>query len=334
MKKMPLPIILEKLKKRGKRILAHLGSLPANLSWEVSKPHFAEKTIFFPRYQKAIEAHQSQLPVLRQSDVQIVDTLKQTGIAIASLDSLGIPNADAFFKAAKQIAKNLEEQAAKIPHEKNYEIHATKEQLIQHPDIFNWGLNPRLLQMVESYLGLPVAYDGVSCLLSIANGAEYGARAWHRDREDRRMIKICVYLNDVDENGGPFQFLKPQCNDRVCESIQDRYQSIFQKEIEPFSSANIDDDRVSCVGAAGTVIFADTASFYHRGKPPIQKHRTAVFFSYFSRSPWHPFFCQRSPFSQKEVDKFAPELTPQQWECVNWKRNLPKAVRWIPKSII
>jgi hypothetical protein len=329
-----IAIILQKLHRRGSRMLAQLASIPANVSWGLSKPAFAEKTLFLPRYYKAIEAHKPQLPVLQHRDAQIVEKLHQQGIAIASLDSLEIPESRAFFNAAQQIARSLEEQATKIPHEKNYEIHATKKQLIQHPEIFNFGLNPRLLQLVESYLGLPVAYDGVSCLLSIANGAEYGARAWHRDREDRRMIKVCVYLNDVDEEGGPFQFLKPDCNDRVCETIQQRYKSIYKQEMNSFFSDNRDNDRVSCVGSAGTVIFADTASFYHRGKPPIQKHRTAVFFSYFSRSPWHPFFCERSPLSQKEIDFLAMDLTPQQWDCVNWKKYLPKAVRWIPKSLI
>lgn len=329
-----IAIILQKLHRRASRMLAQLASIPANLSWGLSKSELAEQTLFLPRYYQAIAAHKSQLPVLQPNDAQIVDELHQKGMVLASLDSLNLPDSQAFFQAAKQIARNLEEQATQIPHENNYEIHATKKQLIQHPEIFNFGLNPRLLQMVESYLGLPVAYDGVSCLLSIANGEEYGARAWHRDREDRRMIKVCIYLNDVDENGGPFQVLKPDCNDRVCGSIQQRYKSVYKQEMNSFFSDDRDRDRVSCVGSSGTVIFADTARFYHRGKPPIQKHRTAVFFSYFSRNPWHPFFCERFPLSPKEIDNLAPNLTPQQRDCVNWKKNLPKAVRWIPKSII
>jgi hypothetical protein len=327
-------IILEKLHRRISRMMAHLASLPAQISWGLSKPSFVDKTLFFPRYQKAIEQHQSQLPILQDGDARIVEALKQEGIFTTSLDSLGLPDTEAFLKAAQHIAQNLKEQAARLSPEKNYEVHATKEQLMHNPELFSFGLNDRLLKIVESYLGLPVAYDGVFCFLSIANGEEYGARAWHRDREDRRMIKICIYLNDVDENGGPFEFLKPEFNDRVCESIKYPYKSVFLDEMEKMSSDNLASDRVSCVGKAGTVIIADTGHFYHRGKPPIQTNRTAVFLSYFSRSPWHPFFCQRTPLTQKEIDKLAPRFTPEQLECVKWKKDLPKAVRWIPKSAI
>ena len=191
-----------------------------------------------------------------------------------------------------------------------------------------------MLNIIEAYLKLPVAHDGVACFVSIGNGEDYGTRAWHRDREDRRMIKVCIYLNDVDEGGGPVQCLKPPFNDYVCASIKHRYRSVYQAEMDSLYLPEFGDGIVSCVGKVGTVILIDTARFYHRGKPPMDSDRKAIFFSYFSRSPWHPFFCERFPLLPHEIEDLFPELSQQQRESINWRKKLPQGVRWIPKSLI
>jgi hypothetical protein len=90
----------------------------------------------------------------------------------------------------------------------------------------------------------------------------------------------------------------------------------------------------NCTGSAGTVIFVDTAMYYHRGKPPTRQNRSAIFFSYFSRRPKHPFFCERSPFSRKDLYRLAKGLPAHQQACVYWKDSLPSAVKLIPKNRI
>jgi hypothetical protein len=49
---------------------------------------------------------------------------------------------------------------------------------------------------------LPVAYDGASVNYTVADGREVSTRRWHRDWEDRRMLKVAVCLNDVGHGGG------------------------------------------------------------------------------------------------------------------------------------
>jgi hypothetical protein len=323
-----------KLRKRVARMFAHIVSLPAQISWGLSKPRFIEKNIFYSRYQKALKEHESNLPTLDLMEANIVEELDRKGICVTSLESLGIPNTAEFFQAAKKVSQELREMASLPAYKGNYEVHATTAQLMKRKEVFYWGLNDRVLKIVESYLRLPVAYDGVYCVLSVADGREIGPRAWHRDREDRRMVKVCVYLNNVNENGGPFQCLQPEINSLVCNSIKHRYKSVFHNEMEEFFSASTSDKLVSCTGSAGTVIFVDTAHYYHRGLPPTKSNRCALFFSYFSRRPWHPFFCQRSPYSDKEINCLAKGLSPHQQACVHWKNDLPKAVKWIPKSRI
>ena len=81
------------------------------------------------------------------------------------------------------------------------------------------------------------------------------------------------------------------------------------------------------------MIFSDTASQYHRGKPAISRDRCAIFYNYFSRVPRHPFFCERSGLSRSQIAKLADGLTPEQRDCVLWRDSLPAIARLVPRDI-
>jgi Phytanoyl-CoA dioxygenase (PhyH) len=325
--------ILTKINRRLIRAIDQIASLPAQLAWGLSKLSFIEANILYPRYQKALKSHAIQPLHVDDQDKNIVQELERKGICITSLEALGLPNTAAFLKDAQSITVALQDSASCADGDR-HEIHASKAQLLSHPAIFCWGLNERLLGIVERYLGLPVAYDGASCFLSVANGKEFGARAWHRDREDRRMVKICIYLSDVDEDSGPFQCLPPELNAKVCHETKHRYQPILDQEMQQFSPSEGDQERIGFSGRAGTVIFVDTARLYHRGKPPTRRPRTAVFFSYFSCRPWHPFFCQRTPIPQQQAHILTQHLSEHQQACASWQKDLPNIAKWIPRSRI
>lgn len=313
--------------------LKQVISLPSQVAWWVSNIPFFEENILYPQYQKALQEHESKLPILDSMDSKIVDELESKGFCVTSLEALGIPNTPEFFKSAKKLAQELREISLLPENEDKYEILATSEQLMKYKELFHWGLNDRLLNIVERYIGLPVAYDGLLFVKSIADGREIGARAWHRDRECRRMIKVCVYLNDVTEEGGPFQCLQPEFNSLLCSTVKQRYQSVFNEELKslhPDPATGI----TTCTGKSGTVVFVDTAKYYHRGQPPTRFNRNAIFFSYFSRRPWHPFFCQRSPFSKEQLHYLTADASTHQHDSTHWKDALPWFIRLIPRSRI
>ena len=58
-------------------------------------------------------------------------------------------------------------------------------------------------------MGLPVRYFGVAMKREIANGVIEGPRSFHIDPEDENVLKIIVYLNDVDAGTGPRR--QPRC---------------------------------------------------------------------------------------------------------------------------
>ncbi len=327
-------LITTKIKRKVAWRFAQFASMPSQIAGNFSRLYFVEKKLLQPRYQKALREYQSKLPVLDPLDAKIVNALERTGIYVTSLESLGIPHTPEFLEAASHILLTLKETSNLPVNQNKYQIEAPSDKLMEHLELYHWGLNDRLLKIVERYLGLPVAYDGLTFILSVADGREIGQRAWHKDREDRRMIKVCVYLNDVDEEGGPFECLKPEINSLLCNSVpeKDRYKSVFTEEVNALLNAGVADGVQTCTGPKGTVIFVDTARNYHRGKPPTKSNRYAIFFSYFSRTPWHPFFCQRSPFSKKDVDSLTKGLSCDQQACVRWHDTLPKIVKLIPKN--
>jgi hypothetical protein len=203
-----------------------------------------------------------------------------------------------------------------------------------HPTIFRWGLATRLLQIVECYLGLPVGYDGLSYYYSVADGREAGPRKWHRDREDRRMIKIVFYIHDVDDQGGPFESMLPECSRLVGDSRYFRYRPQTEDRVLARLPSGGGIRSITCTGPTGTIFFADTARYYHRGRPPVLADRSAIFFSYFARPPRHPFLCHRSPLSPQQIHSLVADLSEEQKAAALWDRDVPPPVRWIPKNFV
>ena len=193
-------------------------------------------------------------------------------------------------------------------------------------------MSDRLLDIAENYLGVPIGYDGANVYFTKADGMEAGQRRWHRDAEDRRMLKIALYLNDVDEDGGPLQLLRRQLPDHD-RMVRGKFPILSQEKLET-ALGDFDPDRdvVTCTGKAGTVIFADTAALYHRGKPASARDRCAIFFNYMNRAPLRPFRCERSTISRAQTRRLAASMPQRQRDCLLWRDSLPLVARIVPPA--
>jgi len=309
-----------------------IASLPAKAIWNVSKLAPIEKKILHPRYQTYIKQHKSQLPELGPEDTVILNSLRQTGVYVSSLEQLNIPHTEEFLAAAQLVTKELAEQATLPENSGKHEVLANETQILQHEKLFQWGLNEKILNIVENYLQLPIAYDGLLFVHSRADGKESGARRWHKDREDRRMLKVCVYLTDVQNDSGPFECLHPSANLPIYTKFQNQYKVFFDKDLKKLLPGTVDESIRTLAGNKGTVIFVDTSLYYHRGKPPAKHHRTAIFFSYFSRRPRNPFFCQRSRLTPSTLAYLTRNASAKEHACVHWFEQLPWFAKQLPKS--
>jgi hypothetical protein len=315
------------------RLLRHGASLPALLAFHSFNLPPVEKWLFRSHIQ-AKEVYKSRLPELSPVESRIVYELKQEGVSMTSLAELAMEGTTEMIAAGTGISVALA-AAAKRPYHfsgrkaVSAEIASTE----NYRSIFKWGLNLSLLRIAERYLDLPAAYDGPKVAYTPADGRQAGTRLWHRDREDRRMLKAAIYLTDVPESGGPLQCVKSQ----VFDGPIDRnfsYPVLSHEELEHKLGRKImEEDITSCAGAAGTVVFMDTARLFHRGKPAVSVDRRAIFHSYFSRNPRHPFFCERSDLSRAEIEQFAEGMSPIQRDAVLWRNTLPSFVKFIPASV-
>ncbi|MDJ0692110.1 MAG: hypothetical protein QNJ41_26915 [Xenococcaceae cyanobacterium MO_188.B32] len=261
-------------------------------------------------YQKAVRKYAANLPPLSAADMAIVDALDREGVFVTSLEQLEISSTPLLLNACQHILPKIKTISPK--HNQQYVIHATSSQLMEYPEIFNWGLEEKLLDIIENYLSLPTICHGVYLRRDLTNQVQKKSRLWHLDREDRRMFKIIIYLNDVNEEGGPFQYIPKSLTSITSRALKYDYSYIDDKTMEQVVPSS---EWKSCLGSAGTVVIADTASIFHRGKKSLVSDRLAIFFDYTSRRPKHPHYC-KSFFSVDELNILTHNLSQRQNDCV------------------
>ncbi|AFZ25010.1 hypothetical protein Cylst_2816 [Cylindrospermum stagnale PCC 7417] len=266
-------------------------------------------------YQIAVEKHILSLPVLSTTDIDLVEQIKQEGVVITSLENLGIPSTPQLLQAAKNLIPKISQNI--YIQENEYVIHASSQQMIEYPDIFLWGLEQRLLNIVENYLGLPAAYHGAYFRRDLANKVEKGSRLWHIDKEARKLLKIIVYLNDISEDKGPFQYIPQSLTSKIANYLKYTSGYITNEAMQKLTSpANYK----SCTGSAGTVIFAGTGDIFHRGKIPIAADRFAIFFDYSPRVKNQSFY-GASSLPHNELLSLTKNLSEQQKQYIFWQKN-------------
>lgn len=248
--------------------------------------------------------HAKNLPPLMPSDRAIVDTLKTEGVCVTSLAALGLNSTSQLLYAAKTQLANM---AASIP----VDAVPYLPQIFTVTDLLEfsrWGVEERLLNIVENYIGLPIAFQGVHLRRDFANKKHTGTQLWHKDGEDRRIVKAIIYLNDVNQDTGPFEYIPRY----ITSYLSPSYLRIYHKGLKTGFSGISEADMheiipksawKSCPGPAGTIIFVDTRSVFHHGTLR-NTERTALFFVYTAKKPKRPELCTQyndQTFARPEV---------------------------------
>ncbi|MCU0567965.1 MAG: phytanoyl-CoA dioxygenase family protein [Oculatellaceae cyanobacterium Prado106] len=250
---------------------------------------FAELPAEFA-YRAERAKHLRNLPPLKAQEQQWLDALEQEGACITSLEELGFDSGDRLLTTAQKYLKQMDAIAA-----------ATANQLPQIftvtdlPEFYNWGSEPRLLNLIEHYIGLPIAFHGVHLRKDFAGDKPTPTQNWHLDAEDRRILKAIVYLNDVTEQTGPFEYIP--------KSLTAPYQPAFWKiywQNKQRGFLGVENEAIAkilprsawklCPGKKGTVILVDTRQVFHHGTLRTED-RSALFFVYTAKHPQHPELC-------------------------------------------
>jgi len=130
------------------------------------------------------------------------------------------------------------------------------------------GLNPLILDVANSYLGLwsKLIYFDMWYTLPLDTGTRFLSQRWHRDPEDRRKIRTFLYFSEVDTGTGAMEYLEGS-------HFGGPYEHVFGWN-DPLGYPYPPDGEVErqipasqlkvLKGPPGTLIFCDTAGF-HRG---------------------------------------------------------------------
>ena len=162
------------------------------------------------------------------------------------------------------------------------------ELLLRHPALVQFGLEERLLNIIEDYLGLPVALTAVNLRKDIGGGVQLGTRYWHLDTDEVKVIRMMVYLNDVSMANGPFEYISRP----VSRPVRALRRRAFRSAGDPIRDEEMrlhipESHWLPITGPAGTVLLADHALCYHQGKTH-DSERTVMIHTYTSRRPRYP----------------------------------------------
>ena len=160
------------------------------------------------------------------------------------------------------------------------------------PDISNpfirASLDERALRIAGGYMGLAPKLRGFSLRVTLpvpAGATEYFSQRWHRDPEDKKMLKIFIYMTDVlKPDEGPFIYIKgsqpggrfgrvfPQAPPAAMYPIAGAVEKVIPSSVIQ-----------TCTAPAGTVIFADTSGL-HKGGYTTSRPRLMYTGTYYSQA--------------------------------------------------
>jgi hypothetical protein len=262
-------------------------------------------------YRRALVKHSKNLPELAPSDRLILNSLKRDGIYITNIRDLGFTSTPTLLNAAHSLLPSMVNTNPSDSLRNPPKIYTVTDL----PEFCDWGKETRLLNIIENYIGLPVAYHGVHLRKDFTSKDQFATLLWHRDIEDKRFIKIIVYLNDVEQQHGPFEYVPLSYT-----SVHNPNYYRIKSKIN--TSEGINDEILnkiipksvwkSCPGSAGTVIIVDTRRLLHHGTIRTQE-RSTLFFAYSSTALRKPELCDH--FWDNSHPK--PELCRQSTQEVN-----------------
>jgi hypothetical protein len=132
------------------------------------------------------------------------------------------------------------------------------------------GLSAQVLHVVSSYMNLwpKLIYTDAWYSIPMDSVKRIGSQQWHRDPEDKQMVKVYLYFSEIDESAGAMEYILGTSNALGGHGTEigewkaagaNLYPSAELVE-QSFSTAQ----RFSCTGPVGTLLFCDTTGL-HRG---------------------------------------------------------------------
>ena len=234
---------------------------------------------------------------------QVVDGLNKNGIFVTTAGEL-FGDCTIFSDLQAAVRKLLNSKRAEIsalktqadkPAEignKSFNLECLGNTLLFDPEsaIARFALDDSFLNISDAYLGMHtrLRYYNVWYTAASASAARE-SQLWHFDREDHYILKVFLYLEDVDEGAGPFTYARGTHKKGKYRSIEPEFfmeGGVRRSTDDQMNAVFPQKNWLKGIGKKGTLIFADTRGF-HKGGEARTKDRlmyTCMFTSHASES--------------------------------------------------
>jgi hypothetical protein len=235
-------------------------------------------------------------PELTGEARRVVDELERNGAAITGVEALF--GGDGLWDELRRYAEHLFisraeeiEEARRGANEegagKSYLLSLVPTGPIRvTPDneiLARFALQGPLLEVANAYYGLYVrlrTFDVWQTFASTRPARD--SQLWHRDpASDEHLLKVFVYLSDVDAGAGPFMYAAgthPQ-GDVKANPRSRRVKGADRTTDEEMAEVVPPERWITGVGPAGTIVLADTRG-YHKGGEARERERALYYCMY------------------------------------------------------
>jgi hypothetical protein len=132
--------------------------------------------------------------------------------------------------------------------------------LLNCPAAVTVAFQPLLIDIATGYLGCLPAIGGANLRKSYANTIPpFSTNYFHCDGNSKRFLKCFFYLNDVDEHGGPFCYVRGSHRQKF-----DGWRKKYRWSFDEIAAQYGEDRIVNLTANLGDLVIADTTGF-HRG---------------------------------------------------------------------
>jgi hypothetical protein len=234
-------------------------------------------------------------PALDETQQQILARLRQDGYATLPFSEL-VPEPSAWSELDADVASFVAETESELACEQEggesaLRRRAGKEFVVRK---HGWGVelglgdpwlrlgtNRRLLDVANAYLGMWSKLEYVDVWYTLAAGGDErrSSQRWHRDFNDRHLLKAFLYLVDVDEETGPFEYVPRSAPGGELGALWPWRPLGDNYPPEEELAGRTNGRAVTFTAPKGTIIFCNTSGF-HRGGFARSKPRVLATFTW------------------------------------------------------
>ncbi len=233
-------------------------------------------------------AYRANRPQMAGESLRVLSELNRNGVAMTTVDALpgSVDLFDELDSDVRRIEQEIEPKIQSARAEagdedavgrKTFVLPLLGDKPALDPEWIyaRFALQKPVLDIANAYMGMYTRLRHYNVWHTFAAQAQpRESQLWHRDREDRLILKMFVYLSDVTEDAGPLTYV-PGSHMKGNLKREPAYflEGVVRRSTdEQMSEVAPKDKWIKCTGAKGTIVFADTRG-YHKGGLARQRDR-------------------------------------------------------------